>query len=257
MESIFSLILFIAIFLIILAIDAFIKNFIIKTKGDWGEYRVAKELSSLPADKYRVINNILLNSGMHTTQIDHIVISVYGIFVIETKHIKGWISGNENSKNWTQNIFGHKYSFYNPIKQNKSHVLALQKILSLPNDKFIPIVVFTSDCNLRVNTESNIIYLNELNKNIYGYTDIKLTLSQIGLITSILTALNEDAPEIRKKHISAVKRKTLESKRIERYDLCPRCGNQLVLREGKYGKFWGCKSYPACRFTRPYSDEGF
>lgn len=258
MEGIISLVLFIIIFSIILVIDAFVKNFIIKTKGDWGECRVAKRLSFLPAERYRIINNILLNSGQYTTQIDHIVVSIYGIFVIETKHIKGWISGGENSENWTQNIFGHKYSFYNPIKQNKSHVVALQKALDLPKDKFIPLVVFSSNCELHINTYNEVIYLNELNEKIYQYSDIKLTLSQIDLITGILTALNKESAEMRKEHIFNVKNKILNPQRTERrHDICPVCGNQLVLREGKYGTFWGCKSYPECRFTRSCSDKRF
>ena len=31
---------------------------------------------------------------------------------------------------------------------------------------------------------------------------------------------------------------------------CPRCGNLLRKKNGKYGEFWGCRSYPECRFTK-------
>lgn len=31
--------------------------------------------------------------------------------------------------------------------------------------------------------------------------------------------------------------------------LCPRCGNVLRKRSGRYGAFWGCMSYPECRYT--------
>ena len=37
-----------------------------------------------------------------------------------------------------------------------------------------------------------------------------------------------------------------EAKRVRR---CPKCGNPLKLRHGKYGEFWGCTGYPDCRFT--------
>lgn len=30
---------------------------------------------------------------------------------------------------------------------------------------------------------------------------------------------------------------------------CPFCGSGIVERNGTYGKFWGCKAYPHCRFT--------
>ena len=31
---------------------------------------------------------------------------------------------------------------------------------------------------------------------------------------------------------------------------CPRCGGELVKRNGRYGPFYGCSNYPGCRYTR-------
>ncbi len=31
---------------------------------------------------------------------------------------------------------------------------------------------------------------------------------------------------------------------------CPNCGGALVKRKGKFGAFWGCSSFPRCRYTR-------
>ena len=45
-------------------------------------------LSLLPKKDYLVINDLLLQSGGHSTQIDHVVVSVFGVFVIETKYYK-------------------------------------------------------------------------------------------------------------------------------------------------------------------------
>lgn len=65
-------------------------------KGYIGEKAVANRLSGLPTQSYIVLNDImLLPTSYGTTQIDYIVVSVYGIFVIETKNYKGWIIGNE------------------------------------------------------------------------------------------------------------------------------------------------------------------
>lgn len=33
-------------------------------------------------------------------------------------------------------------------------------------------------------------------------------------------------------------------------DECPECGDELVVRHGKFGAFFGCSSYPDCRYTR-------
>lgn len=69
--------------------------------GGVGEKTTSSILLFLDKSKYKVINNVVLKSGDKTSQIDHIVISDYGIFVIETKNYKGWILGSENSEYWT------------------------------------------------------------------------------------------------------------------------------------------------------------
>ncbi len=36
-------------------------------------------------------------------------------------------------------------------------------------------------------------------------------------------------------------------------NVCPKCGKELVKRKGKFGWFWGCASFPACRYTKNIS----
>lgn len=55
-------------------------------KGRLGESKVSNILKRL-SDEYFVINDLLLKTSRGTTQIDHVVISKYGIFVIETKKL--------------------------------------------------------------------------------------------------------------------------------------------------------------------------
>lgn len=90
-------------------------------KGFIGEKIVAAILSGLPKQQYRVVNNVMLGTEYGTTQIDHVVVSVYGIFVIETKNYKGWITGSEFGDYWTKNMYGKKYKFQNPLKQNYAY----------------------------------------------------------------------------------------------------------------------------------------
>ena len=106
--------------------------------GKAGERRVSHKLNWLPKE-YIVLNDIMLPSNYGTTQIDHIVVSPYGIFVIETKNYKGWIFGNEDSEEWTQSLIGRKkmlgwsseqHRFRNPIRQNYAHIKAVQNLLS-------------------------------------------------------------------------------------------------------------------------------
>ena len=91
-------------------------------RGKKGELSVRMWLKLLSSDQYKIINDLLISSHGHTSQIDHVVVSEYGIFVIETKNYQGWIYGGNYSEYWTQNIFGHKYELRNPILQNQGHI---------------------------------------------------------------------------------------------------------------------------------------
>ena len=77
--------------LLAIAIVFLLRRLVIRAKGAVGETVVATELGLLPRDKYRVLNDVTLPTPNGSSQIDHVVVSIYGIFVIETKNYKGWI----------------------------------------------------------------------------------------------------------------------------------------------------------------------
>jgi len=81
--------------LIILIITAVVlKKFTPRFHGIIGERLVTSVLSALDSKKYLIINDLMVENEGKTSQIDHVVISNYGIFVIETKNYNGWILGN-------------------------------------------------------------------------------------------------------------------------------------------------------------------
>jgi hypothetical protein len=119
-------------------------------KGLLGEDRVSFLLEALDKPDYRIGNNVLmLNDDGRSLQIDHIVVSIYGIFVIETKNYKGIIVGNEKDKQWTQYTETRQYSLYNPIRQNFGHMQELRKIL-WNGLKMVSIICFTERSELQV-----------------------------------------------------------------------------------------------------------
>ena len=133
--------LFLPLTLVLLLVSLFIKWNEAKIKGRIGEKRVSSVLSTLP-EGYFPFDNILLREGGRSTQIDHVVVSPYGIFVIETKNYKGWIYGRRRAEYWTQNIYGTKFPLRNPVRQNYAHTRALQELLGIPLNRFVQIVVF-------------------------------------------------------------------------------------------------------------------
>ena len=109
----------------------------------------------LEKDVYHRLNGITLplaNGG--STQIDHIIVSVYGIFVIETKNYKGWIYGSENQRQWTQAFpNGSKFKFQNPLRQNYLHIKTLADLLGLELSYFHSMIAFIGECELKTRDE--------------------------------------------------------------------------------------------------------
>ena len=220
-----------------------------KIKGKMGEFNVSVVLATLPKDEYQVINDIIIPSKYGTTQIDHVVVSIYGIFVIETKNYKGLIYGGENAETWTKNMWGNKYSLRNPLKQNYGHVKSLQAILNIPKEMFIPIVVFSNRAKLRVQTQETVINLWRLRSEIKRHKIPIIPSEQLIDYRSSIELAAIDDKDIAKSHKANVRQNLNQRSQAIANGLCPRCGGYLVKRNGRYGNFYGCSNYPNCKFT--------
>ena len=117
--------------IILLILCVLIKIYYPKIRGFMGEFWVKIELAKLSKNDYIVLNDIMVESNNKTHQIDHIVISKYGIFVIEMKNYYGLITGSEYKDKWCQHLGKNKSYFKNPIHQNYGHLKALSDILNL------------------------------------------------------------------------------------------------------------------------------
>jgi len=108
--------------------------------GKRGENFVSRKLLELDSEHYKVLDDLMLPSrgNTNTTQIDHIVVSDFGIFCIETKSYSGWIFGHAQQQHWTQVIYRYKKKFYNPLRQNYAHIKAVEAIVS-PKYPKVPI----------------------------------------------------------------------------------------------------------------------
>lgn len=224
--------------------------FRVKIKGAIGENTTAFILFFLDKSKYKVINNVVLEVAEKTTQIDHIVISDYGIFVIETKNYKGWIFGGEYSEYWTQVIFKRKEKLYNPIRQNLGHIRALKRCLKeFPNVEYISIVVFPSKADIKVSTNTDVVYSSQLIKTIKKYKVLNLVESEKDAIFQKINTFNIIDTYNKRDHVKSIKQRIQKRSDSINENRCPQCGNGLVKRNGKFGAFLGCRSYPRCKFT--------
>lgn len=222
-----------------------------KLKGKAGEKRVAAILNKLPNEKYITINDLIVKDENGSHQIDHLVVSTYGIFVIETKNYKGIIYGNEYEDYWTQNIYGNRSKFKNPIHQNYGHFKVIETLLKNKYDvPIFAIVAFSSNGKLRVkSTKSTVLYINEIKNYIESVsTEEKISVEEMRNILDTLNSAKTSGAQAKKEHVAEAKQKKQEVEQKISLGICPRCGGNIVERSGKYGSFIGCDNFPKCRF---------
>ena len=231
-----------------------------KNIGKLGEKRVAMKLDWLPKE-YVTLNDILLPTYYGTTQIDHIVVSPYGIFVIETKNYKGWIFGHENSEEWKQSLLGKKgvwgcsseqHKFRNPIRQNAAHARAVKAILKDVGDfAIIPIVVFSNSADLKITTPNHIV-INwcNLRSAIESYRYKCISQEDVQTIVNKISSADIITEGSREAHANNIREAQDKKHNAIANGVCPKCGGKLVERRGKYGRFLGCSNYPQCTFTQ-------
>lgn len=175
-----------------------------------GEFGLRKiYLRRLP-EEYVIINDLLLETADgRTHQIDHVIVSPYGIFVLETKAYMGKIYGSQYSPNWTEYLAGTGYEFYNPIRQNYGHKKALAELTNLPERAFIPIVVFGRAARLRVQIDNDkggeVIQTPKLVATIESYKEELITDQTQRKVIKLLEDNNIQGKEARKQHIERVR----------------------------------------------------
>lgn len=226
-------------------------------KGILGEFQV-NLIAKLRLDKqvYRLFKNVTLpTEDGGTTQIDHVIVSHYGVFVIETKSLKGWIFGSENQKTWTQKIYRHTNKFQNPLHQNYKHTQTLQSALQLTPDKLFSVVVFIGDSHFKTPMPDNVVYAGGYIRYIKSKQQQLMTETEVAEVCQKIQS-GRLKPSI-KTHVDHVRhvKGIVEQKLLHAENACPKCGRPMVLRTVKSGdnqgnQFWGCSGFPKCRVVK-------
>lgn len=196
---------------------------------------------------------IKMNDGT-TTQIDHIIVSKFGIFIIETKNMKGWIFGSKEQKNWTQNIYGKKSSFQNPLHQNYKHTKAIEELLG-HKENIHSIVTFVGDCEFKTSMPHNVFIGGKYITYIKSFHTHVFNTSQVNRIVQKLkdTSLSKTRAT-NKAHTSSLKNRHTNYSTPSTNDpkiICKRCGSVMADRRNKKTgeEFLGCSNYPRCKNT--------
>jgi hypothetical protein len=192
-------------------------------KGWIGEVQV-NILAWLLLDKrkYRLVKNVTLPSGDGTTQIDHIIVSKFGVFVVETKNMNGWIFGSEREATWTQKFRGSSRQFQNPLRQNYKHAATLSQLLELPAEKIKSVVVFIGDAKIKTQVPPNVTIAAGYVRYIKAQREEILTDEQVRqVLGEIATARLAPSLETHRQHVKHVKQIVAEK-------TTPRSPGQLI-----------------------------
>ncbi|WP_168123941.1 nuclease-related domain-containing protein [Paenibacillus sp. HB172176] len=130
--------------------------------GELGEHKINIQLDQLPKECQHLSDLLIPNSKSRTgySQIDHLIVTPYGIFVIETKNYNGEIKGTREDRNWS---VGNRFKMYNPLMQNYGHIKAVaQQLTDFANVKYISMVSFTMRCRFSIDPELRKIGSDEL-----------------------------------------------------------------------------------------------
>jgi Nuclease-related domain len=146
-----------------------------------GEALVSQMIqANFSSPDFHLLSHITLKLRDGTTQVDHILVSRFGVFVIETKDYNGWIFANAKHANWTQVMFGRKYRFQNPIFQNMRHTQAVSDLLDfLPREAIKPLVIFVGQAQFKTDRPPGVFTLPELIEQIRSQTDEVLSLNRM------------------------------------------------------------------------------
>ena len=172
-------------------------------RGNEGESIVSSVLSGL-SKEYHCEEDLLVRTEKgKTTQIDHVVFSPYGVFVIETKNYSGWIFGQEHDNKWTQRLRrGGKYTFLNPLRQNDLHIKALQAITKLPKDVFVNMVVFIKKAEIKTSLPDNVCKSPmDAKRFITARKQVLLSDTQVQATIKNVNNARETSSEARREHV--------------------------------------------------------
>ncbi|MEX8502745.1 MAG: nuclease-related domain-containing protein [Leptothrix ochracea] len=182
-----------------------------QNRGEARLSRAAQE--NFFAPDYHLMNHITLRLGDGTTQVDHVLVSRFGVFVIETKDYRGWIFGNAAQAQWSQVLYRWKFRFQNPILQNSRHVRAVQELLDfLPPETVKSVVVFTGEAEFKTEVPYGVFSLSGFVDHIREQTTEVMSLNRVQFCVGRLeTARLAITGETDVEHVQSLKRRHGES----------------------------------------------
>ena len=248
--------------------DDLIQELYIVKKGLEGENEIAYQLKKSNIGMY-VLRDIKVKYDDLTAQIDYVVLTPIYTYFIECKNLVGNITVNEKGDFIRElNINGKKIKkgMYSPLRQVEAQREVIRKVWSSRASKLDKLFQSSQFNNYRrvlvVASNQDTILDTK-----HAPTDMKYKILRAdSLVRQIEYDFNnrdKDEGLLSKKSLEEAAESYIEvsyKENIDYYEyyknifklekmICPKCGSDLVKRNGKYGEFYGCSNYPKCKYT--------
>ena len=236
-----------------------------------------------------VTNDLRVNYKNDTAQIDHLVVTQYGLFIVESKSVYGKIIVNAN-KEWSRTFNKIVSGMASPVLQAEAQAKVIKNILKDNADHMLgkllglqkgfrmcPVFVYVaiSDGGI-IERKADIP---ELKKADQITQEIELKIKTLKKNSGVLSALNtlgayepswsmnkeetvkvanflfnQHKPLIKTVVSNEVKtslslENKTEAKKYSENDECPKCKVGKLVKRKAKTEFLGCSQYPKCRFT--------
>ena len=226
----------------------------LRSKGKQGESKVNAGITRrLDPETYRLFKNVTFPIRDETTQIDHLIVSPCGIFVVETKNMSGWIFGSADYVRWTQVIYRFKQGFQNPVRQNEVHVRAVLELLGVHPEYVHNVVVFVGSSTFKTPMPPGVLQgISELENFVRSKSVPVFTQHELERIYKWIQEKRlKPGSRTDLTHVRNVKRR-ISDNGTDYETTCPRCGGVLAerLNQRTGERFLGCKRFPRCRGSR-------
>lgn len=218
-------------------------------KGWFGEKKTTFNMwLSLDAGTYQRFHDVIIPTRNGTTQIDHLLVSPYGLFIVETKNLKGWIFGSVEQAKWTQSLYGKNFSFQNPLRQTYRQKKVLSEFLPIEEGVIHTVIYFVGQCKFKTKMPANVLR-SGLSRYIKRFKTKELSPASISDIVQKIENHVTSSTLTTRDHVKSLKT------RHNSTTTCPKCGSNLVERTARKGpnagkRFLGCEGFPKCKYTK-------
>lgn len=185
------------------------------------ENHVANSLETLPSNYY-VLNNVGIKDNMGRSEIDSLVVSKNGIWIVEVKSHIGSIYGEEEDNVWDyERANGQDDEIENPLKQSYRQMKILKNIF---DDKGIDVfvkycVVFPNASAVCVNSDKVYTSLERLKQDILLGSNKKISTNELIKILGVFgiqdDSLKCTAETVKKKPVKQKAEKTVHTQKEE------------------------------------------